>query len=68
MLACTDEEFKNKVADIVEKRQRFESGNIDGSLSIPHATNDSINSSGLDDFLSENKEWFDVALSNSFST
>ncbi|KAA0036619.1 transcription termination factor MTERF2 [Cucumis melo var. makuwa] len=56
MLACTDEEFKNKVADIVERRQRFESGNIDGSLSIPHTTNYSINSSGLDDFSSENKE------------
>ena len=47
MLACTDEEFKNKVADIVEKRQRFESGNVDGSLSV-HTTHDSINSTTLD--------------------
>ncbi|XP_038887773.1 transcription termination factor MTERF2, chloroplastic isoform X2 [Benincasa hispida] len=56
MLACTDEEFKNKVADIVEKRQRFESGNVDGSLSLAHTTHNSIDSSKIDDFLSENRE------------
>lgn len=56
MLACTDEEFKNKVADIVGKRQRFESGNVDGSLSIAHTTHNSINSSTFDDFSSENRE------------
>ncbi|XP_022952271.1 transcription termination factor MTERF2, chloroplastic [Cucurbita moschata] len=56
MLACTDEEFKNKVADIVEKRQRFESGNVDGSLSVVHTTRNSIDSTTLDDSLGETRE------------
>ncbi|XP_022136043.1 transcription termination factor MTERF2, chloroplastic [Momordica charantia] len=56
MLACTDEEFKNKVADIVEKRQRFESGNVDGSLSTVLTTSDLIDSRTPDDFSGENEE------------
>lgn len=55
MLACTDEEFKNKVADVVERRQRFESGNLDG-FSIVHTTHDSIDLSTHDEFFTENRE------------
>ncbi|MBA0782549.1 hypothetical protein Gotri_000415, partial [Gossypium trilobum] len=33
MLACTDEEFNQRVADKVERRQRFESGRMDDAVS-----------------------------------
>ncbi|XP_039040821.1 transcription termination factor MTERF2, chloroplastic-like isoform X1 [Hibiscus syriacus] len=33
MLACTDEEFNERVADKVERRRRFESGCMDSALS-----------------------------------
>lgn len=56
MLACSDEEFKNKIEDIVERRRRFESNNVDGSLSLVQTTSNSIDSSTLDDFLGENRE------------
>lgn len=35
MLACTDEEFNQRVADKVERRQRFESGRMDDAVSNP---------------------------------
>ncbi|KAL4320058.1 hypothetical protein GQ457_18G017050 [Hibiscus cannabinus] len=41
MLACTDEEFNERVADKVERRRRFESGRTDDALSESEFTDES---------------------------
>ncbi|GAV82146.1 mTERF domain-containing protein [Cephalotus follicularis] len=47
MLACTDEQFTERVLDEVERRRRFESGIMDVDLTASETAGDSLEASGI---------------------